>query len=89
MQRNLLIALSVAIVVTWCYLVAPAPMRCDPQGCLADIAERFSARPPVDHIVRFLFTFGGFFALIHWFAPWSGRVRRRARMRLWHGYRDE
>ena len=88
MTRNLFISLTVAIVITWAYVIAPAPMRCHSQGCVADIVGRWESLPPVAHVTRFLFSFGGLFALLQWIAPWAGRVRHRARMRLWHSHRD-
>jgi hypothetical protein len=88
MQRNLFLALALAIAISFVYIVLPAPMRCHSQGCAADIAGRWNAHSPTAHIVRFLFVFGGMFAVFQWIAPWTGRVRHRARMRMWHGDRE-
>ncbi len=83
MRRNLIIALIAATVMFVVNDIAPNPMGCSPDGCMVDVARRWAAHSLGRHLASFLLPFVGLFVTFQWIAPWTGRVRARARARMW------
>ena len=88
MIRNFYLALGLTIALFVVYNVLPFPWKCTSAGCVADIARRWNSISFGAQVARFFLPWIAAFVTLQWIAPWSGRVRHRARMRLWHGYRE-
>jgi hypothetical protein len=83
MRRNLMLALIVATLLFLVNDIAPSPMGCSPQGCVADVARRWAKHDLGQHLASFILPFLGLFVVFQWVAPAILHARARARERMW------
>ena len=83
MRRNLLLAFVVATALFLVNDILPSPMGCIPEGCIADVAQRWSKHSFIDHVASFTLPLIGLFVLFQWIAPAVMAKRARDRARMW------